>query len=69
MAHTPVARLAGAVGAMVTAGGIAAAFLPGDDVTSVLVFELKMLAGVGGPIVLGLWLFWRSRRQRLATRS
>lgn len=65
----PVARLAGAVGAMVTAGGIAAAFLPGDDVTSVLVFELKMLAGVGGPIVLGLWLFWRSRRQRLATRS
>lgn len=54
-------RVAGAIGALVTTGGIAAAFLPGDDVTSVVVFELKMLAGVGGPIALGIWLFQRSR--------
>jgi amino acid transporter len=55
------ARIAGAVGAVVTSGGIVAAFLPSDDVANVVVFELKMAAGVLGPIVLGLWLFRRSR--------
>jgi len=57
----PFERVAGAVGAMVTVAGMITAFLPTDDVTSVLVFELKMIAGVGGPIAIGLWLFWRSR--------
>jgi amino acid transporter len=57
----PFERLAGAVGAMVTAAGMVTAFLPTDDVTDVLVFELKMMAGVGGPIAIGLWLYWRSR--------
>ncbi|MBK5255227.1 MAG: hypothetical protein JJE39_04270 [Vicinamibacteria bacterium] len=59
-------RGAGAVGAMVTVGGILAAFLPGEDVTSVAVFELKMATGVGVPMAIGLWLF---RRARAAARN
>jgi amino acid transporter len=55
------ARTAGAVGAAITAAGILAAFLPDESVTSLLVFEGKMLAGVFGPVLLGLWLFRRSR--------
>jgi hypothetical protein len=57
----PFERVAGAVGAVVTAAGMVTAFLPTDDVADVLVFELKMLVGVGGPIAIGLWLYWRSR--------
>jgi amino acid transporter len=59
----PLQRAAGAIGALVSIAGIAAAFRPADDVTSVVVFELKMAAGVLAPIALGLWLFTRSRRQ------
>ena len=58
---TVVQRAAGAVGAFVSAAGIAAAFLPDGNVSSVAVFELKMTAGVFAPILLGLWLFTRSR--------
>jgi len=57
----PFERVAGAVGALVTSAGMITAFVPGDDVTSVAVFELKMMAGVGGPIAIGLFLHWRSR--------
>jgi amino acid transporter len=60
---TPGQRAAGVVGAIVSAAGIAAAFLPDDEVSSVVVFELKMAAGVLAPLALGLWLFTRSRRQ------
>ena len=55
-------RLAGIVGALITIAGILAAFLPDDNVSSVLIFELKMLASVAGPILVGLWLFARARR-------
>jgi amino acid transporter len=55
-------RVAGGVGAATTTAGILAAFLPDESVTSVAVFEAKMLAGVFGPILLGRWLFTRSRR-------
>jgi hypothetical protein len=60
---TIVQRAAGAVGAVVSAAGIAAAFLPDNDVSSVAVFELKMTAGVLAPILFGLWLFTRSRKR------
>jgi amino acid transporter len=64
---TAVQRLAGAVGSVVTAAGIVAVFLPTGDVGDVWVFELKMAAGVGIPMGVGLWLFWRSHG-RPATR-
>lgn len=57
-------RAAGAIGAIVTSGGILAAFVPGEDVTNVAVFGLKMAAGVLAPVALGLWLFVRSRSRR-----
>lgn len=57
----PVERLAGLVGTIVTAGGIVAVFLPTGDVGDVVTFELKRVAGVLGPIAVGLWMFWRSR--------
>jgi amino acid transporter len=57
----PFERVAGAVGALVTAAGMVTAFLPGEDVTSVVLFEWKMVAGVGGPLAIGLWLYRRSR--------
>ncbi len=56
-------RASAAVGATVTTAGILAAFLPGDDVANAGMFEWKMAAGVLGPIGLGLWLYWRSRRR------
>jgi amino acid transporter len=67
----PFERVAGAVGALVTAAGMVTAFLPGADVTSVTLFELKMLAGVGGPLAIGLWLYRRSgaRCPRAAARK
>jgi hypothetical protein len=52
------------VGAVVTVFGMLAAFVPGADVSSIAVFELKMAAGVGVPMAIGLWLFWRARRVR-----
>ena len=58
----PWARLAGAVGVTATVFGLAAAFLPAEGVDSVLIFELKMLVGIAGPIALGWWLFRRTRR-------
>jgi amino acid transporter len=55
-------RMAGVVGAVVTAAGILAVFLPTGDVGNVWVFELKMAAGVGLPLAAGLWLYARSLR-------
>jgi amino acid transporter len=55
-------RLAGAVGALVTAAGIVAVFLPTGDVGNVWIFEMKMAVGVGVPIGVGLWLYWRARQ-------
>jgi len=54
-------RVAGAVGALVTLAGIIAVFLPSGDVGNVWLFELKMTLGVGVPIGVGLWLYWRAR--------
>lgn len=62
-------RVAGAVGALVTVGGMLAAFLPSDEVTNVVVFELKMGAGVGGLVAIGLWLFWRTKHEARRTKN
>jgi amino acid transporter len=55
------ARAAGAAGLLTTVIGLAAAFLPTSDVDSVLVFELKMIVGVAGPLVVGWLLFARAK--------
>jgi len=55
------ARCAGAVGLTTTLVGLGAAFLPTADVSSVWVFEVKLITGVVGPTALGWFLFWRAR--------
>jgi len=67
-AVTRLARAAGVVGLSATAVALCAAFLPTADVTSVPLFESKMIAGVVGPTALGWFLFRRARRlERAAT--
>jgi glutamate:GABA antiporter len=56
------ARAAGVVGLATTAFGLGAAFLPSPDVTSVALFETKMIVGVVGPAAVGWFLFKRAQR-------
>jgi hypothetical protein len=56
------ARAAGVVGLVTTAFGLCAAFLPTADVTSVALFETKMVIGVVGPTAIGWFLFKRAQR-------
>lgn len=56
------ARAAGWIGVVTTLVGLAVAFLPTSDVESVWTFELKLLAGVAGPIGLGWFLHSRAAR-------
>jgi positive regulator of sigma E activity len=57
------ARSAGVVGLVTTAFGLCAAFLPTADVTSVALFESKMIIGVVGPTAVGWFLFKRAQRE------
>jgi amino acid transporter len=54
-------RFSGVVGLVTTAFGLCAAFLPGPDIESVALFEIKMLIGVIGPTAIGWFLFRRAR--------
>ncbi|MGH9143948.1 MAG: APC family permease [Vicinamibacterales bacterium] len=56
------ARAAGLLGLATTVFGLGAAFLPTSDVTSVPLFETKLVVGVVGPTALGWYLFRRSQR-------
>jgi amino acid transporter len=56
------ARFAGVIGLVTTAIGLCASFLPTRDVTSVLMFEAKMVVGVVGPTAVGWYLFKRAQR-------
>jgi amino acid transporter len=55
-------RGAGIVGLCTTVVGLGAAFLPTSDVTSVPLFETKMIVGVFGPTAFGWLLFKRAQR-------
>ena len=54
------ARAAGAIGLTTTLVGMVAAFLPTSDVTNVWLFEMKLVAGVAGPVGIGWFLHARS---------
>ena len=56
------ARFAGVIGLVTTVIGLCASFLPTADVTSVVLFEVKMVVGVAGPTAVGWYLFKRARR-------
>jgi amino acid transporter len=59
-----LARAAGVVGLCTTVMSLVAAFLPTADVTSVVVFESKLIVGVVGPTALGWILFRRAQRAK-----
>jgi hypothetical protein len=59
------ARIAGAVGLATTIFGLGAAFMPTGDVTSVALFETKLIAGVVVPTALGWILFKRAQRTEM----
>lgn len=54
------ARGAGWVGMATTVVGMIVAFLPTSDVTNVWLFEMKLVAGVAGPVGIGWFLHARS---------
>ncbi len=60
------ARAAGVLGLCTTIVGLGAAFLPTADVTSVALFEAKMIVGVVGPTALGWFLFKRAQMEMSA---
>jgi amino acid transporter len=62
---TAGARAAGVLGLCTTVVGLGAAFLPTSDVTSVALFEVKMIIGVVGPTALGWFLFKRAQRTQM----
>jgi glutamate:GABA antiporter len=55
-------RAAGGTGLLVSVAGMAAAFVPGSDVTSVARYEAKLVAGSLLPLAVGLVFFIRARR-------
>lgn len=61
------ARVAGIVGLCTTVLGLGAAFLPTADVSSVVLFEVKLVLGVVVPTALGWFLFKRAQRRELET--
>jgi amino acid transporter len=58
------ARAAGMIGLVTTIFGLGAAFLPSADVTSVALFETKMVIGVAGPTAIGWFLYRRAQRTK-----
>jgi amino acid transporter len=58
-----IARLAGLVGFGISAAGALTAFVPPADVERVALYELKLVAGVAGPLAIGVILFLRARRR------
>jgi amino acid transporter len=60
-------RAAGVVGLLVSVAGMIAAFVPGNDVTNVGWYEVKLLGGSLLPLAAGLAFFAHARRRaRLA---
>lgn len=56
------ARFAGVIGLVTTVIGLCASFLSTAEVTSVLMFEVKMVVGVVGPTAVGWYVFKRAQR-------
>jgi len=61
-----LSRSAGLVGLATTVVSLGAAFLPTADVSSVVVFETKLIVGVAAPTALGWLLFRRAQRAERA---
>ncbi|HXQ98415.1 MAG TPA: APC family permease [Candidatus Limnocylindrales bacterium] len=53
--------VAGGLGLLVVAAGIVLSFIPPGDSTNKLAFEVKVIAGTAGSILLGLALYFREK--------
>jgi len=63
----PGVWVCGSLGFLVVLVGIAVSLIPPGDVASTTWFELKLVAGTAGSVLVGLVLFWRgARRKRVA---
>ncbi len=58
--------ICGGLGFLVVLIGIAVSLVPSGDAATKLGFELKLLAGTGASILLGLILYWRGARAKQA---
>jgi len=61
--------IAGGLGLLVVAVGIVLSFVPPGDTSSKILFETKLVAGTVLSILLGLVLYYRGARQRVADRA
>lgn len=55
---------AGILGFVVTFISIALAFIPSKDVTNKMGYEIQLIAGTIGAVVLGFFLYWNGARKR-----
>ena len=56
--------MAGGMGFAVVALSIALSLVPPGDASNKFLFELKLVSGTAGAILLGLVLYWRGARQK-----
>jgi len=56
--------ISGGLGFVVVLIGIAVSLVPSGDAATKLGFELKLVAGTGASVLLGLILYWRGARQK-----
>jgi hypothetical protein len=59
--------ICGGLGLVVVLIGIVVSLVPPGDSANKLGFELKLLAGTGFSVLLGLILYWRGARAKLAS--
>ena len=64
---TPGVWIAGGLGFVVVLIGIAVSLVPPGDAASKLGFELELVAGTVGSILIGLALYWRGARSKKLT--
>jgi preprotein translocase subunit Sss1 len=55
---------AGGVGFLVVLIGILVSLVPPGDSANKLGFELRLVAGTAGSILIGLFLYWRGARSK-----
>lgn len=62
----PGVVIAGGLGFIITAGAMVLAMIPTADVTRPVLFEVKLIGGTLGFVLLGLALYWRGARRSAA---
>ena len=56
--------IVGSLGFLICLLAMALSMIPPGETTNTVVFELKLIGGTGLAILIGLALYWRSKRQQ-----